>query len=244
MAKQNGLSQALIVEGYELTGDVGAINAFNLTNDQIQQPGIAVSSMERLRGRRHCDIDFLSYFNDAAGQNAPVLSALLTDRSQKHINWCLTRARGGPAYGFISRVVAPYNRSHGADGSFTGGTQAVSDGVVGEDLVNLTAPTDTHASASTSASVDGGAQTTAGAIGYCQVLAIGSGTPSFVMQDSANDSTFGTLMSFGAQAVNTGQRVTAAGTVERYTRAQTTGTHTDSEFYMGLRRGTAQDPAA
>ncbi|MGB0890550.1 MAG: hypothetical protein ACPGWS_09725, partial [Solirubrobacterales bacterium] len=70
---------------------------------------------------------------------------------------------------------------------------------------------------------------------------IGTGTPTFILQDSANDSTFATLISFGAQAVQTAARSTVTGTVERYVRATTTGTFTNAQFVMGIRRGTTED---
>ena len=245
MTKKSGLAQSLFIGGFDLTGDVGSVNDANITIGQLPQTGLNKSAIERTRAKRDGGISFASFFNDAAAQNHPVLTGLMGNRDQKIVIWALSQTRGEPALCFTSRVVSPYQRDHAADGAFTGTTTAVidQDGVC-EPTVLLTAPKDTHASASTSASVDGGASSANGASGYVSVLSIGSGTPTFILQDSANDSTFATLISFGAQAVNTSERATVAGTVDRYTRPQTTGTFTDAVFVMTIRRGTANDYAA
>ncbi len=245
MAKKSGLVQSLFVEGFDLSGDVGAINSANVDVAQLEQTGIDKSAMERVRARRDASLDFLSYFNDEATiGNHPVLSGLLGNRNQKIVTWALGRTLGDPALAFLSRAVSPYNRNAAEDGAFTGTTQAVADGTTLEDMVMLTAHTDTHASADTNASVDAGASSSSGASAVVHVISIASGTPAFVVQDSANDSTFATLISLGAVAEDAAARGTSTGTVDRYVRAQTTGTFTNAVFAMAYRRGTADDYAA
>lgn len=87
----------------------------------------------------------------------------------------------------------------------------------------------------TATSVDNTASTTRGAVGYLNVTAI-SGTAVITLQDSADNSTFVDLVSFGTITAPGGYRATTAGTVDRYTRLVHTHAAGTITFVAGLGR--------
>lgn len=94
-------------------------------------------------------------------------------------------------------------------------------GIVEEGKIVHALGAETGASGDTEAtSVDGAAQTTAGGSGYLQVNALTLGGYTNVVvkiRDSADDAVFGDLITFTAvTSAPTAERVTVAGTVERY----------------------------
>ena len=140
----------------------------------------------------------------------------------------------------------PFNRS--ADGALAvGATIEGTLGIAPEWGVLISAGVETHASAGSKASVDNAGSSASGAAGMLQLDDINSGTPTFVIEDSTDDSAFATLISFTA-VTDTNEpaveRKTVAGTVNRYTRVTTTGTFTNADAAVALRRGTAQDAVA
>ncbi len=92
-----------------------------------------------------------------------------------------------------------------------------------------------RATSGTAASVDGGAQTTRGAVAYLNVTAI-SGSAVVTLQDSADDSTYADLITFGTVTTTGGYRATVAGTVDRYTRLVHTNAAGTITFVAGLGR--------
>lgn len=81
------------------------------------------------------------------------------------------------------------------------------------------------------ASIDNAAQTTAGGVGYLQVV---SGASLIVkVQDSADNSSFADIITFSTFNARGAQRVAITGTVRRYTRVLWTGTGT---FFAGFCR--------
>lgn len=239
MAKKSGIDQRLYVGGYDLSGDVGAINSCDIIREPIDVTAINVTSRERIQALADGMIDFGSFFNDANDRAHEALSGVPS--ANEIVLWALGSAIGDVGFAFEAVRVQRYNPQRARTGALDINTRSEAEGVPVEDVVMLTAADDTHASATSNASVDQAASSAVGAVGYCIVLSIGSGTPTFIMQDSANDSTFATLISFGAQATQTAARSTVTGTVNRYVRATTTGTFTNAQFVMAMRRGTAQD---
>ena len=93
-------------------------------------------------------------------------------------------------------------------------------------------------------SEDGAASTANGIRAALHIFDIDSGTPTVVIQDSADDSSFATILSFTAVADGAepaAEYKTATGTVRRYVSVATTGTFTDLDFAVAYQRGTAQD---
>jgi len=86
------------------------------------------------------------------------------------------------------------------------------------------------------ASVDQSAQTTDGATAFLHVTQFSGTNATVTIEDSANDSTFGSLVAFTAATGVTSEKVTVSGTVERYVRVALTGTFTNLTFVVSFKR--------
>lgn len=247
MAKAAGLSQKFYMHGKDLSGDVAAItNAegsfADLDFTDITQPahardlGIAAGMME-----------WESFFNDAALRSHTVLSAL--PKTDVVVTWILGAAIGSRTLSLQAKLAQAMGVQRPNDGSLTLTSRAEgSAGAPLEDGLALTAGDDSFASASSATGVLAvdGVQTTLGAAAICHVLSIGSGTPTILLEDSSDstngiDGAWATLLTFGAQAVETGLRVTSTTNVEKWVRITMTGTFTDCVVVITLRRGLADD---
>ena len=80
-----------------------------------------------------------------------------------------------------------------------------------------------------------------GASAVLEYISLGSGTPTIILEDSANDSSFATLITFTATPAPVGQRLTVTGNVDRYLKATLTGTFVDAKIALWFRRGLAAD---
>ena len=86
------------------------------------------------------------------------------------------------------------------------------------------------------ASVDGGAQTTTGAAAFLHVLAFSGTDATVTIEDSADNSIFGSLAAFSQVTGLTSERLAITGTVERYVRVALTGTFTSITFVVSFAR--------
>ena len=242
MAKSSGVAGGFYVGGYDLSGDVSSVDSISNSRSTIDVTALNQSAMDRLLGKGTGEISFSTFFNDAALAEHAILSSLpLTDTQ-------VVYAKGGAigdACAMMDAKQLNYDPSFNADGSVGISVQTVSTNAFPIEWgVMLSAADDTHASAGSSASLDHGASTSAGAAGYLQIT---SGTPTVLIQDSANNSDWATLIAFTAVA-NTAEpafeRKELAGTVNRYLRITTTGTFSNCKFIVGIRRGLAVDDIA
>lgn len=252
MAKSSGLGDGLILNGYDLSGDVGAVQRIASPKPTLDVTGLNSSAHERIQGPGDGGIDFNAFFNDATGQEHLALKAKTDPAYVMYLN-------GSTLANPCAMLVAlqtNYDWSRGNDGSLVGSIQTLSKGHVAGTITNVglewgkqvTAGKITHASA-TSSTGDVTTQSTAGAAAQLQISSIGSGTPTFLIEDSSDttngiDGVWATLITFTINTANTGERLTVSGTVDKGLRARTTGTFTNAVFVMGLRRGTAQDVVA
>ena len=245
MAKSSGVAGGFYVGGYDLSGDVGAVD--NLSSPRATQDvtGIGQSAMDRLLMPGSGEIAFKSFFNDAALQEHVILGALPTTDTQ--VVYAKGQAIGDVCAMLVAKQI-DYNPSRNSDGSleFTI-TASSTSGVPLEWGVMLSAADDTHGSAGSSSSLDSGASSSAGAAAYLQVIDINSGTPTFKIEDSTNDSSWSDLVSFSAVANGNEpafERKTVSGTVNRYLRVTSTGTFSNAKFIIGIRRGESTDDVA
>jgi hypothetical protein len=240
MAIKSGLNQRFYVHGNDLSGDTAAITSVVGGFDDLDFTDITKVAHVHSNQLASGSMEWSSFFNDAAGQAHAVLSALpLTDVV---VTWLLGTAIGDPAFSLTSKLASAYGVARARDGAMD--ISARAEGSAGhalEEATALTAADDTFSSASSATSIDQTAQTTLGATAVCHVLSIGSGTPTILIEDSADNSSWATLLTFGAQAVNTGKRVTSTATVDRYVRITTTGTFANCVVVVTLRRGLAGD---
>ena len=242
MAKKSGLGQQIFVNGYDLSGDVATIDNAGSPRNLLEITAVNASGIERLVGLSDGNLSVSSWFNDATEQEHAAFSGLVT--TDRILTWAFGATRGDVAACLVAKQLN-YDGSRGSDGSlsFTIDTQAAS----GEPLEwgnTLTTGKETHSSAAVSTSRDDGATTGYGLVGILSVTDVDSGTATVHIQQSADNVTFATILSFvavSAAAAPSAQRLTLSGAILRYLRVSTTGTFSNCDFCMVTRRGTLED---
>jgi len=247
MAKKSGLGQQIFVHGYDLSGDVAAIDNAGSPREVLDTTALNASAHERVLGLSDGNLGVSTWFNDATEQEHAAYKGLPT--TDRIVTWAFGATRGDVAACLVGKQLN-YDASRGADGSlsFTVDTQA--DGISLDWCNTLTTGKETHSSAGNSTSRDDGAATSAGMVAYLEITDIDSGTPTVTIQQSSDNGSsdaFATVLSFtavAAAAAPTAERVTVSGAVERYLRITTTGTFSNLDFCVSTRRGTSQDDVA
>ena len=245
MTKRAGFPMNLWVDGYSLHGDVGAISGLSTSRGLMEDTGIDKSAVERLLLRADVKCAFKSFFNDSAGAIFPAFKARPT--TSRVVLLSLGITRGCPAIGFTAKQ-ANFDHEEAESGAVTATTDFEgSDGYAPEWGEMVSAAAENHASAGSKTSLDGAAQTTAGASFHWASPGAASGSAINVLVEHASDnatwSTLATLTTVLTTAVLSG-RVKVSGTVKRYTRVTTTGTFTDAPIAVEMRRGLAVDTVA
>lgn len=241
MAKQTGLGDNLYVGAFNLSGDVGSIERVGGGPAALEVTGIDKSAIERIGGLRDGSIQFMAYFNDAAGQEHPVLAALPT--TDVNVSYFRGTTLGNPAASLVAKQIN-YDATRGADGMLTFGVDAQANGFGLEWGTQMTAGRRTDTTATNGSSVDFGAATTFGFQAYLHVFSF-SGTSVTVKIQESSDNGAGDAFAdvtggaFTAATGATSQRIAASpATLERYLRVVTTGTFTSAVFAVVLVRNT------
>ena len=246
MAKSSGIGDRYFFHGTDISGDVSALGSISTQQGLLPATNLTSTTEERMRGLAMGQLGFTCYFNDALSQ--PILDQLPTT------DVCILYARGtsigSACFGLTAKQVN-FDPSRGQDGSLTFAVDGQSNQDSGEWGVLLTAGQATVASSAATAptGVVAAASSAFGGVGFLQYQQRASGTPTFLIEDSADttdgtDGTWGTLLTFagtgGASAF--GERKTVTGTIEKGVRAATpTGTYSNAVFVIGFRRGEEND---
>lgn len=240
MPKQSGLGDRLLVDGFDLSGDIGSIQEVGGGPAPLDVTDITQSAFERLGGLRDGRINFTAWFNDAAGRAHPRLSSLpVADVS---VTYCRGYGLGNAAASVVAKQLN-YDGTRAADGSFSLVTacQANGFGLEWGQQISAGLRTDTTAT-SPATGLDGGASSAFGAQFYLHVTAFTGTSVTVKIQDSADNATFADLTgaSFVAATGVGSQRIATANnaTVRRYLRVVTTGTFTNAVFLVNGNRNT------
>lgn len=244
MSKTDGLQTRCYIGGYDISGDVSAISSIADSQNLLDVTGLDKAAIERLPLLQDGAAAINGWFNRSAGQiHAALLASGKVPSADRAVLIPLQTTVGGVCF-FIIAKEANYNVNRGADGSLAVSSEFKANGYGIEWGQMLTAGKRTDASAANGVSVNGGAQSTAGASAVVQVFSLASGDVVPIIQDSANDTDFTaitglTFASVGTGAVPTAQRLaTAAGaTIRQYVRIATTGTFTTAIVAAGFKRG-------
>jgi len=238
MAKKAGLAQKLFQGIYDISGDVGSIGTWSTPVNTYEVTGIDKSATERIQGLVTGNVTYNSFFNDATGA---IFDASKVPDTDTLLTWAIGQTVGDAA-GMLHGMHTNYDPSRGADGLITFEINTLaSAGNIPVWGVMLTPGLKTDSSAANGATLDQGAQTSAGAEGFLHVTSFTGSNFTATIQDSANGSDWGTLKAF-TQVTGTGsERVTVSGTVERYVRVISTGTFNPVSFAVSFRRGAATD---
>jgi hypothetical protein len=240
MAKQSGLGDALVVGGYDLSGDVGSLSKISGSVALLDVTAINASAMQRIGGIRNGEISYLSFFNPTLGQEHTVLSAL--PRTDQQVMYCRGTTLGNPSACMLGKQI-DYNPTRAANGGFTFAIQALSNGYGLEWGRLLTAGLRTDTAATNGTGIDGTAQTAFGAQAYLQVTAFTGTDVTVKIQDSADNVSFADVSGFAfaaTTAAHTTQRIATSNTatIRRYLRAVTTtsGGFTSATFSVMVSR--------
>jgi hypothetical protein len=95
---------------------------------------------------------------------------------------------------------------------------------------------DAETSTGNFAGVDAGALSTFGAVGHLHVTAFDGTDATVKITDSVDEGVYADLITFTQATDVTSERVAAAGTVNRWTRVELTGTFTSITFIVGFAR--------
>lgn len=234
MAKQGGLGQRLLVGGFDISGDVQALDNVHGGPAALDVTDITQSAHSRIGGLRDGGLGATVFF-DAANAH-PVLDALPT--ADVLVSYLLNPlALGSPAACCVAKQIG-YDPTRGADGSLTLKTQFDANGFGLEWGVQLTPGlrTDTTATAASSSnSIDTTASKAFGAQAYLQCTAFSGTSVTCTIKDSADNSTFTAVTGLAFTAVSAApawQRLATANnaTIRQYLAVATTGTFTSASF--------------
>jgi hypothetical protein len=187
MAKQAGLNDKLLVDGYNLSGDIGSASRIGSNSDVFDVSAINVSAYERILGKADGAIEFNAFFNKATDQEHLILRA---KRSGANAVCCYLHdeAIGDWGAGIVAKQVN-YDPSRPADGSLTIDVQMIG-ALYGLDHgEQLTAGLRTDTEATNGASHNNGAASSRGLSAYLQVTAFtGTDVTMTIQQSSDNGS--------------------------------------------------------
>lgn len=233
--KQSGLGSRLLIDGFDVSGDVGALGRIGVSNDELDATGIDKLAKERMLGARDGGIEFTAYFNPSTDAVHKVVSTLPTaDRVVTYLQGVLA---GNAAASLVSKQMN-YDGERGTDGAFTFEVSAAANGFGLDWSVQLTPGPRTDTTATNGPGVDlGSAATAFGLQAYLHVLAF-TGTSATVKLQHSNDNGAGDAWAdlpgatFGAQTAKGAARVATSPTqsVKRWLRVVTTGTFTNCRF--------------
>ena len=242
MAKTGGLGDRLLVDGLDLSGDVGAIDSISGGPAPLDFTRLSKPAVERIGGRYDAALTWTSYFNPTGAHLG--LSTLPT--SSRVVTYLRGGSLGYPGAGLLAKQIG-YDGKRGSDGAFTLAVAAQgSHGIPLEWGEQGTPGIRTDTSAANGASLDHGAATSAGLSAYLHLLAFTGTSVTVKVQHSTDDATWADLASFTTLSDVGAERIETAGTVNRYLRVITTGTFTVATTAVVLCRdgagSTVDDP--
>ena len=237
--KQSGLGARFFVGGYDISGDVNAIDAMNGGPALIDSTDITQSAHSRLPGLRYGHMA-VTVFMDTANAH-PVLDALPT--SDVLMTAMLPPLAVGSAAACLNAKQIGYDPSRSAAGDLLLKTAGEGNSFGLEWCLALTAGLRTDTGAAFGTSLDNGSGTTYGAQGYLQVTGFSGTDVTIKVQHSGDGALWADLIVFTAvTAAPATQRVATSNTttVNRYLRAVTVTSagFTSATFAVAVNRNT------
>ena len=252
MAKATGLGDLLFVDGYDLSGDVGAVQTISAPSNPLDVTGINKSALERIYGLADGLIEFSAFFNDAANQEHAVLKA--KPAGNRIVSYFKGSAIGNMAASLVAKQNT-FDWTRGADGSLVGTIQCQGSNGAGLEYGGkggasgaaadgqLTAGKRTDTAATNGASLDCLAASALGLSAVLHVFAFTGTSVTVTIQESSDDAVgdpFAAVVggAFAAASAIGAERIVTSLTlsIERYLRVVTTGTFTNAVFAVSFTR--------
>lgn len=237
MAKQSGLGDHLLIDGYDFSGDIGSISAIRGGNTPLAVTGITVDGIERIGGKRDGAIEFNSFFNPDTDREHLVLSTMPT--TDRIVTYCRGLGTGKAAASIVGKQLN-YDPTRGEDGSLTIAVSVEGNGYGLDWGVQYTNGLRTDTTATNGSAVDYAAASNFGLQAWLHLIALTGSDVTVALEDSADNVTFGAVTGGAfAQMTDVGaQRIQTArdATIKRYLRVVTTGTFTSATFLVNVAR--------
>lgn len=245
MAKQAGMGDGLLLDGFDISGDTSNVTLGAALNTQDVTP-ISAYGNARLGLAHDGNINFGSFWNpSSAGAGTSAHEVLRTlPRTDRIATYLRSTVLGAPAASLVTEQI-DYAAARNADGSLLFTIDAQSNGYGMEWGNQLTAGLRTEAAAGNAPSVDLGAgppvSYSFGWAAYLQVSALTGTSVTVKVQDSADNATWADLTGavFAAATGRGAQRIFSASptaTVRRYVRVVTSGTYTSAVYAVNFVR--------
>jgi hypothetical protein len=194
MSKISGIGARFLVGGYDISGDINALDSMSCAQALLDSTDITQSAHSRIPGLRDGSMSFTSFFDP--GDAHPVLSALPTgDVLMTFLAPPL--ALGSPAACLNAKQI-DYPPARASDAGLTMKVEGQGEGYGLEWGLQLTAGLRTDTAATNGADLDNGAQTLYGAQAYLQVTAFTGTSVTVTIQHAPDNSTWTSLLAFTA----------------------------------------------
>lgn len=224
MAPSTGIGAGLLVGGVDLSGDTGAVQRIACPRTVLDLTDITQSAPERALALKDGGIDWMSWFNPAAGRSHLTLSALpRTDTQVMYLHRRLTQ--GTPAAVMTAKQVT-YDGNRTQDGGYSLSVASVSNAYGlewGHSLAEDGIHTSTGAEDLTGFDDGAGAATDFGLQAYIQVTALTGTNVVVTIEDSDDDGT-------DPYTAVTGAAFTSVTAVPAFERIQTSRTENVKEW--------------
>lgn len=233
MAKTSGLGDALLVDGYDLSGDTQDLKSVRGGIATLDVTGIDGSAYERIGGLRDGGIEWTSHYNTVAAHQHVVLSTLPT--TDRQVAYLRGTTLGNAAACCVAKQLN-YDMTRAADGKVNLDVSAQANSYGLEWGVQLTAGLRADTTATNPATgVDfTDVSTSFGWQAYLQLTAFAGTSVTVTIMDSADNSSFTNVTGGAFTAATTiGTQRLAGGrtaTVQQYVKVKTTGTFTVATF--------------
>jgi hypothetical protein len=249
MARQSGMGHRLLIDGYDPSSDITAVNSLSTPMTLQDVTGIDKYAHERIGLLHDASAEFAHAWNPSNAGTGDAIHQVLRGlpTTDRQVTYLAGQTLGAPAFSLITKQVN-YDWARNNDGSMTGSTSMQGNGYGGSWGVNLTAGKRTEAAAGNGSTVDLGAVPISYSFGWSAFLHVTAFTGTSVtvkIQDSADASawldlasaTFTAATAIGAQRITTAYSSTA--TVRRYVRVVTTGTYSNAVYAVNFVRNEA-----
>jgi hypothetical protein len=194
VSKQSGLGARFLVGGYDVSGDINALDSISASLAMLDSTDITQSAHSRLPGLRDGSMGFTSFF-DAANAH-PVLAALPTaDVLMTFLVPPLSI--GSPAANLNAKQI-DYPPARASDAGLTMKVEGQGQGYGLEWALALTAGLRTDTADTNGASLNNLAQTVYGAQAYLQVTAFTGTSVTVTIQHAPDNATWTSLLAFTA----------------------------------------------
>ncbi len=243
MSKQGGMGDYLLIDEFDVSGDIGSLQRISSPMAVQEVPAIRDSAQSRIGLLHDGGIDFTAYWNPVELVTADSEHEVLRGRptTDRIVTYLRGTALGNAAASVVSKQLN-YDLARNNDGSMTGvvSTQGNKYGLSWGN--NLTAGKRTDTVAGNGTGVDLTTVSLAfGWAAYLHVTAFTGTNATIKIQDSADNASFTDLSgaSFTAATAKTKQRIqsaTATATTRRYYRIVSSGTFTSVTYVVNFVR--------